>query len=751
MGGGGAPGAIVLRAGGPRLASAATRSGWRRSWVVVLLVGLVAVLAYVAALLTLPGATAGRATVARPGVARLGLTSLPLTAQGPVSTALGRDEAGYRIKGFVARNPAQRISARFAPAGVAITTGSARFTMTLTAFGRGDALRSLAPVSPVVRANRVSYAPSYAHGSLRESWTNGPLGLEQGFDLARRPAGSGALTFSLAVSGRVRLDHGTVLLPGGLRYAGVQATDADGRALPAWLQVHAGRLLVRVDDRGARYPVHVDPFVQQAELTAEHGAEHDFFGFSVAVSGDTIVIGAPLQNVGSVERQGAVYVFTMPPGGSADATQTAELTASDAAEGDQLGASVAIDGDTIVTGSAAHRVGSNAEQGAAYVFVMPAGGWKSMTQTAELTAGDGEAIDQLGNSVAISADTIVAGALNHKVGANIWQGAAYVFTKPAGGWENKTQTAELTAGDGAERDHLGESVAVSGSTIVAGAPAHKVGSHASQGAAYVFTKPAGGWESKTQTAELTANDGAENDVLGGSVAISGDTIVAGATSAIDARGAAYVFTMPPGGWESTTQTAELIAEDGASDDRLGTSVAIAGNTILAGALNHRVGSNAQQGALYAFVMPAGGWETTAFQTAEMTAGNGAAEDNLGTSVAISGSTILSGAPYREVELNGHQGAAYVFSGLAQSVAPPTVTVATPVNSGSYNQGQVVQRVLLVHRRRRRDDQLLRRPRCQRHIDRNQHRRRPHVHGHSNRQLRPEHLEHGQLHRRLPDQ
>ena len=192
----------------------------------------------------------------------------------------------------------------------------------------------------------------------------------------------------------------------------------------------------------------------------------------------------------------------------------------------------------------------------------------------------------------------------------------------------------------------------------------------------------------TQTAELTATTAPKMTCSVGSVAISGDTIVAGATSAIDARGAAYVFTMPAGGWESTTQTAELIAEDGASDDRLGTSVAIAGNTILAGALNHQVGSNIQQGALYAFVMPAGGW-VNAFQTAKMTAGNGAAEDNLGTSVAISGATILAGAPDREVELNRHQGAAYVFSGLAQSVAPPTVTVATPVNSGSYNQGQVV--------------------------------------------------------------
>src|SRR6202034_2062571 len=98
----------------------------------------------------------------------------------------------------------------------------------------------------VTSADRVSYT----RGSLREWWTNGPLGLEQSFEISRRPAGSGALTLSLAVPASARLDHGALLLPGGLRYAGVHATDARGRALPAWLQLRDGRALVRVNDRG---------------------------------------------------------------------------------------------------------------------------------------------------------------------------------------------------------------------------------------------------------------------------------------------------------------------------------------------------------------------------------------------------------------------------------------------------------------------------------------------------------------------
>ena len=165
------------------------------------------------------------AGVRLPVESRASLSSLPVAARGPVSAALGHDQAAYRINGLMARNPAQRFSARFGPAGVAIAAGSARFAISLKGFGRGEALRPLVVVAPVASANRVSYA----HGSLREWWANGPLGLEQSFDISRRPAGAGALTLSLAVPAGARLDHGTLLLPGGLRYAGVNATDADGR------------------------------------------------------------------------------------------------------------------------------------------------------------------------------------------------------------------------------------------------------------------------------------------------------------------------------------------------------------------------------------------------------------------------------------------------------------------------------------------------------------------------------------------
>ena len=324
----------------------------------------------------------------------------------------------------------------------------------------------------------------------------------------------------------------------------------------------------------------------------------------MAVSGDTIVASAYLDDVGLNTNQGSAYVFVRPAGGWTDATQTAKLTAGDGAADDWLGWSVAVSGDTIVAGAVTDDVGLNTNQGSAYVFVRPAGGWANASQTAKLTAADDDdGAAQLGYSVAVSGDTIVAGAPVDDVAANIQQGSAYVFVRPAGGWANATQTAKLTAADGATSDVLGRSVAVSGDTIVAGALGDDGVAGSNQGSVYVFVRPAGGWATVTQTAKLTAADGAADDVLGWSVAVSGDTIVAGSASddgvAGSAQGSVYVFVRPAGGWVNTTQTAKLTASDGAANDVLG-RVAVSGDTIVAGApLN--VVPNSDHGSAYVFV------------------------------------------------------------------------------------------------------------------------------------------------------
>jgi hypothetical protein len=613
--------------------------------------------------------------------ARHGLDSLPALARGSVSAALGREQPVYRVRGLHAINPAQRFRVAFSPRGVAITAGEARLGVTLSAYGTGDTLRALGPATPHVSANRVSYT----HGSLTEWFANGPLGVEQGFDVGAPPtSGSGPLTLSMTLSGNLhaRLQHGSLLLRGSgawLRYGGLVAIDARGRPLPSSLELLGHRALIRVEDRGAAYPVRIDPFIQQGELAAAHGARGEEFGESVAISANTIVVGTPNYVVASTDiEQGAAYVFTRPPSGWADATQTAVLTATHGQSEELFGHSVAIYGDTIVVGAPFRKVAKHEGQGAVYVFVKPSAGWRSATQTVKLTAAHGQPNEFFGESVAVSGDTVLAGAPSHRVGKHAMQGAVDVFTMPSCGWAGSPiQKAELTASDGRANDALGISVAISADTIVAGADQHAVAGHPDQGAAYVFVKPTSGWRDATQNAELSDEDGGSGELFAHSVAISGETIVAGApdrtVGASADAGAAYVFVKPTSGWSgSLTDTAELTASDAAKREVLGGSVAVSGDAIVAGATFKQVGPNAEQGAAYVFVRPSSGW-ANATQTEQLTASDGAAGDSLGRAVALAGDTILAGAPDRKVAANLGQGAVYAFVNPSPAPASSAAT------------------------------------------------------------------------------
>jgi hypothetical protein len=598
---------------------------------------------------------------------------LPLAAQALVSRALGRDDASYWAQrsagGLQAVNRAQRLRAQFDRGSVLVGSGGVSLGLSLRAYGYGAALQPLSAVTARAAANQVVYV----HAGVSEWYANGPLGLEQGFTVPAAPAGrhAGPLTLELGLSGdaRGRLLRGAdgVMFTGAdgaLAYQGLVATDARGRALPAWIELRGSELLLRVVAAGASYPIRVDPFVQQGKLTASDGAEFDALGTSVAISGDTIVVGAASATVGSNPDQGAAYLFVKPRSGWADGTQIAKLTASDGAASNNFGSSVAISDGTVVVGAPDVTVTGNLDQGAAYVFVRPRSGWADATQTAKLTASGGTTFDLLGTSVAISGDTVAAGAPGATVTGNASQGAAYVFVRPRSGWADATQTAKLTASGGGPEDLLGSSVAIDGDTIAAGAPSPPVAQHPDLGAVYVFVRPRSGWADATDTAKLTASDIVSGENFGLSVAISGGTVVAGAPDATVGgnleQGAVDVFVKPRSGWADGTQTAKLTASDGASDNLLGLSVAISGDTVAAGADLATVGANASQGAAYVFVKPGSGW-ADGTQTAKLTASDGASLDRLGASVAISGSTVVAGAPGATVDANLFQGAAYVFS------------------------------------------------------------------------------------------
>jgi len=213
-------------------------------------------------------------------------------------------------------------------------------------------------------------------------------------------------------------------------------------------------------------------WTQQQELTAVDGGRGDVFGYSVAVSGNTVIIGA----IGQNSPRGAAYVFTC-SGTPCTWTQQQELTAADGASGDVFGTRVAVSGATTVIGAPGKTIGNNALQGAAYVFTC-SGNPCTWTQQQELTAADGASRDEFGNRVAVSGNTLV-------IGNNSSQGAAYVFTC-SGVPCTWTPQQALTAADGARGDEFGYSVAVSGKTTLIGA-AYK---NSYQGAAYVFNSPA---------------------------------------------------------------------------------------------------------------------------------------------------------------------------------------------------------------------------------------------------------------------
>jgi len=220
-----------------------------------------------------------------------------------------------------------------------------------------------------------------------------------------------------------------------------------------------------------------------------------------------------------------------------------------------------------------------------YVFEKPINGWSgTIYEEAKLLASDSQWQASLGYSVSISGNTIVAGAINDDNSATD-SGSAYVFEMPAGGWSGILfEDAKLLASDGAEDDNLGRSVSISGDTIVVGAPYHD-----SYGSAYVYRKPDEGWNGAgvlNEDAKLLASDGADEDSFG-YVSISGDTIVVGAFDDDDNgndSGSAYMFEMPEIGWSGTiNEDAKLLASDGAANDYFGYKTSISDDTVIVGA------------------------------------------------------------------------------------------------------------------------------------------------------------------------
>ncbi len=432
----------------------------------------------------------------------------------------------------------------------------------------------------------------------------------------------------------------------------------------------------------------------------------DQFGRAVAVSGDTFVTGAWLED-GAATNAGAAYVFVR---AGLTWAQQGYLQASNAGAGDGFGTSVAIFGDTLVVGAPTEDGPTNASvnAGAAYVFVRANGVW---TEQAYLRGATPAAGNSFGTSVAIWGSTIVVGAPGDD-GAGADAGAAYVFVRSGTTW---TQQAVLRGTGLTAGDSLGRAVAAAQDTVIAGAP-FRDGSGADAGAAFVFTRSAGVW---SQQAVLTSSTAAAGDTFGWTVGLSGDTAVVGSplddTAATNA-GAADVFTRTGASW---AHAARLQAPAPGESDRFGYSVSLAGAIVAVGAPDED-GSGAQvnpahddaltgAGAAYVFARGAGNWQSHAYVKAH----NPGASDAFGFAVAIWGEDLMVGAtmedggdtgvdpPYHNIIADS--GAAYLyrvaaatsvqaalpaevewgdFLGDAVAVSGDTVVVGAPGEAGS---------------------------------------------------------------------
>src|SRR6266540_1383040 len=237
-----------------------------------------------------------------------------------------------------------------------------------------------------------------------------------------------------------------------------------------------GEVWLEVDDREAVWPVTIDPtFTQHQKLEASDPAAFAVFGISVAISGETVVVGAP-----GDDSRGSAYVFARNGGVW---SQQQKLLASDAPAGDAFGESVAISGETVVVGAQFDDDVAGDNQGSAYVFARSDGVW---SQQQKLLASDARCCGEaFGESVAISGETVVVGSGGGGLG-----GSAYVFARSSGVW---SQQQKLRASDAAVADSFGVSVAISGETVVVGALCDDGAAGNSQGSAYVFARSGGVW------------------------------------------------------------------------------------------------------------------------------------------------------------------------------------------------------------------------------------------------------------------
>lgn len=386
---------------------------------------------------------------------------------------------------------------------------------------------------------------------------------------------------------------------------------------------------------------------QQQKLLPTNGESGNLLGWSIAFDGDTVLVGAPLDDVDDVVDAGSASVYRFI---GSEWIEQQKLVALDGQEDDEFGVAVAISGDAAVVGAFWDDDNGN-RSGSAYVFRFDGKQW---TQEQKLLAPDGGEPDWFGYSVGIEGDLIVVGARNHNHDGVPFSGAAYLFRfdPDTSLW---SEEQELRASDAAEGDGLGLSVASFGSTVVVGAPTDEIVEGIGSGSAYVFGLDGGKW---IEVQKLVALGEPASEAMGISASIWDDAILLGAIFADgedESSGAAYVFRFDPKSslW---VQEDRLVADDGASSDQFGWRVTIGDNVLAVGARTDNNSNGTDAGSAYVYAFDGSSWQPGP----KLTSADGVTNDQFGSSVAVVAQQVLVGSPHDD-DNGSSSGSAYLYS------------------------------------------------------------------------------------------
>lgn len=560
--------------------------------------------------------------------------SAEATLEMAYSEAIGSDNDGYHFQpngtGYTTRNPDHNLTVDVTADTLTIGINEDTWQLTSNQVANGF----------TVDDNRLTI-----HREGYDEWyVNGPVGLQQGFTLYE----PSKVAFDVGGTLPTTASAQSLSIGDALNFVGLMAYDVDGDHVPVVFELENDKLVYAYDDAGAVYPLTIDPWVQQAKLLPADGAEDDLFGISVALEGDTALVGA-YGDDDSGSASGSAYVFVR---SGTIWSEQAKLVAADGTANDNFGAGVALDGDTALVGAPDYF--ENGIYGSVYVFTRAGTVWSQQTK---LLRTSGAIEDNFGSVVALDGDTALVGAHGLHDDFSL-TGSAYVFVRNGTTW---SQQSTLLAPDGAGGDKFGGSVALNGDTALIGAP----GDDDWKGSAYVFIRSGSAWshQAKLLTADMDAS------IFGGSVSLEGDTALIGAP--LGSGGSAYIFTRSGTMW---SEQAKLQPTDVVIGDEFGVSVALEGDTAVVGAYGDN-NNGYYSGSAYVFVQSGMTWS----QQAKLLASDGSEWDHFGYPVALSGDTVLVGAA--DDDDNGDRsGSAYVFFNDPLAPPPTATPTFTPTNT-----------------------------------------------------------------------